>query len=84
MKITIMLHNRNTRTFEDFEYNGDNHIHLVLDLFGNDVTDVYIYQSGTNIDNYKRRDPIVYRINRRQGYPVYNTLAWRKYYESNH
>ena len=58
MKITIMLHNRtpfvNTRTFEDFEYNGDNYIHLVLDLFGDDVTDVYIYQYGTNIDNYKK------------------------------
>lgn len=88
MKITIMFHNKTPfcpepRTFADYDYSGKD-IGPILAHFQDLGMDIYIYPYGTNIDNYKNVDPIVSQIRRRQGYLVINTLAWRRFYESNH
>lgn len=86
MKITIMFHDKrpfyNTRIFEDYDYSGKD-IGPILAHFQDIGVDIYIYPYGTTIDNYKNVDPIVSQVRRRQGYLVINTLAWRRFYESN-
>lgn len=87
MKITIMFHDKapfcpEPRTFRSFEYDGDT-IHQVLSLLGDRGLDIYVYPHGTTLDNYKAREPMAYMVHRKQGYSVFNTLAWRRFYESN-
>lgn len=88
MKITIMFHDKRPfcpepRTFVDYDYSGKD-IGPILAHFQDLDVDIYIYPYGTTIDNYKNVDPIVSQVRRRQGYLVINTLAWRRFYESNH
>lgn len=70
------------RIFMDFEYSGKD-IEPILVYFQDIGKDIYVYPYGTTIENYKNIDPIVSQIRRRQGYLVINTLAWRRFYESN-
>lgn len=88
MKITIMFHdktpfNPEPRTFVDYDYSGKD-IGPILAHFQDLGVDIYIYPYGTTINNYKNVEPIASQVRRRQGYLVINTLAWRRFYESNH